>query len=243
MKTLGVIGGLGPAATSYFYERVIDMTDALIDQDHIDMMIISRPSVPDRTAYILDKDRENPYPHLKNIAETLADNGASIIAMPCITAHYFQSQLEQDCKVPVIDGIGETVSLIKAAGYRRIGIMATEGTINSRLFQKAIEQAGLEAIIPDDIHEKMVMELIYDYVKAGKNADMDMFGTVVSGLLNDGAEIIILGCTELSVIKKMNNIGDGFIDVIDVISRKSVLECGKLKEEYMNLLKPADKNS
>ena len=99
-KVLGVIGGMGPIATSFFMELVIKMTDASSDQEHLDMIIYNIPSIPDRTSYILDHNRQNPLPVILDIARKLEEQGAEFLAMPCCTAHYFQKELETSIRKP-----------------------------------------------------------------------------------------------------------------------------------------------
>lgn len=236
MKKLGVIGGLGPMATAYLMELIINMTDASTDQEHIDMTILSRPSVPDRTAFILGKSSESPLDALLNMKMTLETLGVDIIALPCITAHYFGNKLDNEGTVPVIDGIDETISELKKAGVTKCGIMATDGTIESQLFQKRLEDAGIQYAVPSKVMQAKVMSLIYDNVKSGHEINMNDFNGVSDELRENGAEVIILGCTELSIIKRDKEIGAGYIDVIDAIARKAVLACGKLKEEYTDII-------
>lgn len=236
MKKLGIIGGLGPMATAYLMELIINMTDANTDQEHIDMTILNRPSVPDRTAYILGKSAESPLEALIDMKKTLENLGIDVIALPCITAHYFGDMLENEGQVPVIDGIGETIAELKIAGITKCGIMATDGTIESQLFQNRLSEAGIEYVVPSTAMQVKVMSLIYDNVKSGKAINMDDFGEVSKELRDNGAEVIILGCTELSIIKRDKEIGSGYIDVIDAIARKAVLSCGRLKQEYERII-------
>lgn len=236
-KTLGVIGGLGPIATSYFMELIIKMTDAETDQEHLDMIIYNCPSIPDRTSYILDKTKPNPLPPIINIGKTLVNGGAEYIAIPCITAHYFYDTLAKEISVPIIDIVTETVKHLKENGISRVGIMATDGTVTSGLFQKALEKEGLEAVLPSEKGQKYVMDLIYRCVKAGKPIDMEKFTSVKAELKNLGADAVILGCTELSLIKRDYQIGAGFIDAMEVLARQSILKCGgSIKAEYNCLI-------
>ena len=117
-KILGVIGGLGPLATAYFMELVIQMTDARVDQEHLPMIVYNMPMIPDRTAYILDNSKENPFPMMLEIGEELSRREVACIAIPCITAHYFMGGLQAGLKVPVINGVEETVAHLKANGIR-----------------------------------------------------------------------------------------------------------------------------
>ena len=232
-EILGVIGGLGPGATAHFMNLVIDMTDVKTDQEHLPMIVYNMPFIPDRTAYILDNTKENPLPKMLEVGKTLCAQGVSRIAVPCVTAHYFMDELEAGVDVPLINGVRETVAYLKEQGIAKVGIMATDGTIRSGIFHKELEKQGLVAIAPSAGAQKDVMHLIFNNVKAGKPAEMDRFFTTTKDLREQGAQAIILGCTELSLIKRDEKIGPGFIDAMEVLARQSVLSCGKpLKKEY-----------
>ena len=236
-KLLGVIGGLGPIATAYFMELVIRMTDAAADQQHLDMIVYNCPSIPDRTSYILDHTKENPLPRMVEIGRRLQEQGAAYIAIPCITAHYFHADLTRELNVPVIHIVEETVAHLRENGIRRVGIMATDGTVTAGLFQRALEDAGMTAVTPSPARQADVMSLIYDNIKANLPADMDKFAAVERELRGNGAEAIILGCTELSLIKRDYAIGGGFIDAMEVLAQCAILRCGApLKPEYRCLI-------
>lgn len=236
-KVLGVIGGLGPIATAHFMELVIRMTDAAIDQEHLEMIIYNAPSIPDRTGYILDHTKPSPLAPIVKIGNTLAQQGADFIAIPCLTAHYFYDTLKKDIPVPIINGIESTVKHLQENGIRRVGIMATDGTVSTGLFNRVIENYGMTPVLPSAQRQKDVMSLIYDNIKANLPPDMNMFHAVRKQLQEDGAQAIILGCTELSLIKRDYPIGAGFIDAMEVLAQQSVLCCGgKLKEEYRQLI-------
>lgn len=236
-KTLGVIGGLGPLATAYFLELLIEMTDAKIDQEHLDAIIYNTPTTPDRTAHILDASAPDPLPKMLAVGQTLAQQGVSSIAIPCMTAHYFFSQLEAGISAPLINTLEETVMHLKENGIKKVGIMATDGSIRTGLFQQELARQGLEAVIPEKDAQKNVMHLIYQNVKAGKPAEMDKFFSAAENLRAQGAEAIILGCTELSLLKRDYPIGAGFIDAMEVLARQAILTCEKpLKQEYHCLI-------
>ena len=236
-QILGVIGGLGPIATAHFMALVTCMTDACTDQEHLEMIIHSAPSIPDRTAHILDDTKPSPLPRMVTIGRALADQGASRIAIPCITAHYFIEPLEAGIPVPLVNGVQETVAHLKANGVKTAGIMATDGTIQTGIFSRELESQGIAAVIPSKERQADVMSLIYDNVKAGVPLDMARFRAVGQELFASGAEAIILGCTELSLIKRDFDIGSGYIDAMEVLARSAVLACGKpLKPEYQSLI-------
>ena len=232
-KILGVIGGLGPIATAHFMELVINMTDVQTDQEHLPVIVYNMPFIPDRTAYILDNTKENPLPMMLTIGKALQEQGADCIAVPCVTAHYFMDTLEAGVSVPLINGVRETVAHLKENGIQKVGIMATDGTIQSGIFHKELEKQGLQPIAPLAAAQADVMHLIFNNVKAGKPAEMDRFLSATEDLRAQGAQAIVLGCTELSLIKRDEKIGAGFIDAMEVLARQSVLACNKpLKKEY-----------
>lgn len=236
-KRLGVIGGLGPLATAWFMELVIRMTDAQTDQQHLDMLIYNIPSIPDRTAYLLDSTKENPLPPMIRVGKTLAEQGAKCVAIPCITAHHFLPQLSQEIPIPIIDAVEETVKHLRQFGVSAAGILATDGTIATRLLQNALENQGIQAVLPDAEDQKDVMDLIYRDIKADRPVDIEKFRQVSNHLRQQGAQAIILGCTELSLIKREHSIGPGYIDALEVLAQQSVLRCGGvLKEKYRCLI-------
>jgi len=236
-KELGVIGGLGPLATACFIEMVVKMTDARTDSEHIPMIIYNKPDIPDRTKYILGKSRENPFSEMAEIGKKLVCQGADYIAIPCVTAYFFYQQLSREINVPIIDMIGETARYLKDNGIRRVGIMATDGTVKGGFLKKGLEEYGMEVVQPSPEGQQMLMEIIYNGIKASMPFAMEDFNTVKNELFKANAEVIILGCTELSVIHRDYDIGPGFLDAMEVLAQKSVLLCGgRLKKEYYNLI-------
>lgn len=236
MNRLGIIGGVGPMATAYFMELVTKMTQADTDQEHIDMIIYSRPSTPDRTKYILGESKESPLPAMIEVGKALVEQHATRIAIPCITAHYFHDELEKAIRVPIIHGIAETVQYLSERGYKSAGIMATDGTVRTGLFTEELQKKNMTAVYPDETGQAYVMDLIYRNVKAGKPVDMEKFQAVADELHRKGAEVILLGCTELSLIKRDYPLQAGFLDVMEVLAKCSVEECAALKEEYNELI-------
>ena len=201
------------------------------------MIIYNRPSIPDRTSYILDQSKPNPLPEMIRVGNTLARQGAKLIAIPCMTAHYFHRELTRYIEAPIVHAIHETAVHLKKHGITKAGIMATDGTIRSKLFQQELEKHGITPVIPGEKGQKCVMSVIYDDIKANRPAGMDKFDLAARDLREAGAQAIILGCTELSLVKRDYPIGAGYLDAMEVLARRCVLECGgRLKEEYQNLI-------
>ena len=236
MKKLGIIGGLGPMATAYFMRRIIEMTDAATDQENIEMVIYNVPSIPDRTGYILGQSKESPLPKIVELANKLERDNVDYIAMPCITAHYFHDQIADTVFVPVSNGIKETAAYLKAEGISKVGIMATDGTATLHLFDSVFKDYDITCIYPDTGCQKLVMSIIYDDVKAGRKVDMKDFELIKNQLLKEGAEVIILGCTELSIVKRDHDVGSNVLDIIDVLAQDCVKKCAKLRAEYEKLI-------
>lgn len=236
MNIIGIIGGLGPMATAYFLRLITQMTEAATDQEHIEVLIHSKPQIPDRTNYILGRSQKSPMPDMIVVGKKLAEQGANVLAIPCITAHYFQKEMEEAIGIPIINAIEETAEYLNARGIKKVGIMATDGTIESGIFQCALEEKGIEVVIPIKDDQKKVMYLIYENVKAGKKIDENVFQAVSEGLFKRGAQVVLLGCTELSLMKRDYNLRGAFLDVMEILARKAVLTCGKLKARYIELL-------
>ena len=225
-KKLGVIGGIGPAATAYFYDLLTRLPNASTDQEHIETFIISRPSIPDRTAYILDRSAESPIPMIIGAGRELAMMGADIIAIPCVTSHSFFEELSRGISVPLINMIKETADHVARAGVACAGLLATDGTIRSGLFSGELEARGVRTVVPSGHSQAVVMSLIYDDVKANRPVDIDRFLSAADELRAKGAETVVLGCTELSLIKRDFGLHAGYADALEVLARRALELCG-----------------
>ena len=231
MKKLGVIGGLGPMATAVFMKMVVEMTQARTDQEHIAMTIYNCPQIPDRTGYILGLTKEDPLPEMVRLGRRLAQDGAELIAVPCVTAGYFYARLAEQVDVPVIDIVREVRDCLKERGVACAGLMATSGTIEGGLFQEALAPV-CRLVLPDDQDQGELMHLIYDEVKANRPVEMGRFRQVAAHLREAGAQVILLGCTELSVVAENVGLGDEYLDLMRLMAKCAVKRCGRLKPEY-----------
>ncbi|MGL6106167.1 aspartate/glutamate racemase family protein [Romboutsia sp.] len=227
-KTVGVLGGLGPMATVYFYEMVVRMTEADKDQEHIDMVIVNKATTPDRTAYIIGESDENPCVDIIINAKKLENFGVDILAIPCNTAHYFYNEIQSSVNVPIVHMPRETAAYIKANGYKKVGILATRGTIKARVYQNICEEYNIEYEMLDEENQSLLMDIIYKDIKSGKAANMDNFRKIISYLQTLNCDCVILGCTELSILKNDNNLDDKFyIDSMDILAQKVIELSGK----------------
>lgn len=224
MKKLGVIGGMGPEATVHFLQKLIDFTPAKTDQEHIEVLCHSYPTIADRTAYILDKSKENPTNKLIEIGKELAGLGAEQIVLTCVTSYAFYDELSSKIEVPIIHVAKELVKDLKENKIDSIAILATEGTIKSGFLQQELLAEGIEPILPNETEQSYVMEWIYKYLKAKKQPNYDDIQNVCDSLSRTGAKALALACTELSMLDT-SKLGLKSVDLLDVLAKAAVREC------------------
>lgn len=207
---LGIIGGLGPLASCYLYEMITKKTNAIKDQDHLNIILLSHPSIPDRTKYILKESNNSPLPFLIEDAKLLEKLGVKMISIPCNTSCYFHKELQKEINIPINNLIKNTVKYIKEKNIKNVAILATKGTIKANLYQKELEKENINYITPN---QDKVMEIIYDYIKAGKEITKEKFNECIKNVQTD---TFILGCTELSLLKSKLNLPENFIDPLEI---------------------------
>lgn len=199
---VGVLGGMGPAATADFYAKLVRATPSVSDQGHIRTLIWSDPSIPDRTAALLS-DGPDPTPALVAGAFLLRNAGVSIIAVPCNTAHAFLAAVENEVGVPFVDMVESTALRIRSDYplVTRVGLLSTTGTRQTLLYDRALRRQGLDPLVPSESSQERYVTKAINRVKAGL---VDAYTTrlVTSAtreLIAAGAELIIAGCTELPI--------------------------------------------
>ena len=227
-KRLGVIGGMGPEATSFYYARVIAHTAASCDQDHIDMVILNHASMPDRTEAIRTGEEQPFLDAIREDVKALEALGCANIAIPCNTSHYFLPKIQAMTSVPVINMVEESAKAIRRRfpEAKRVGILATDGTIAAGTYHRALEEEGLIPVVPSGERQRDVMSLIYDDIKAGDHGDRHKFDRVYAELEEQGCDVVLLACTELSVFKEYYHLPENCLDAMDVLVRESVKRSG-----------------
>ena len=220
-KMVGILGGMGPEATVSLFNRIVEKTPALRDQDHIKIIIYNNPTIPDRTQSILH-DGKSPLPMLKQGARFLERSGADFIAIPCNSAHYYLDKIRGSVNIPVMDMINETALIIRE---NKVGLLATDGTVQIGLYHKACINRGIEIITPSMDEQKRVMQVIYD-VKAGKDKLplKREIAELLGNLQKRGAEALVLGCTELSLVLTQSEDGLPVYDALDILAQTIVKE-------------------
>ena len=224
-KTVGIIGGMGPGATALLFQKIIDHTDAKMDADHIHILIDNRPSIPDRTAAILNRD-DTPVRKICESGKRLEEMGAELIAIPCNTSHYFYPYIQENLDVPVINMLEETAKECKKLGFASVGVLATTGTKNTGIYEQALSAQGLQTIYPDEAGQEVLMSIIYDYVKAGKPVTGEIFKEQLEDMESKGAQAFVLGCTELPIVFSDGDMGRRFLDSLDILAKKTVEMAG-----------------
>lgn len=196
-KVIGIIGGMGPLATADLFSKIINNTKANCDQAHLRVCIDSNTNIPDRTAALLHGG-DDPTEELVKSAKRLESIGAEVLIMPCNTAHNFYDPIAANVEIPVLHMIALTRDALKSRGVKRAALLATDGTIQTGIYQRTFEGSGIELLTPEGDAQKAVMGVIYDGVKAGKmDYDVSAFRATIEDMLARGAETLILGCTEL----------------------------------------------
>jgi aspartate racemase len=223
---LGVIGGVGPAATIDFMDKIIRHTKASRDQEHIRMVVEHNPQIPDRTAYLVSGGPDPTIP-LYAACKRLEANGADLIAIPCNTAHAFLDHFQHCLTIPIVNMLVETVETIRqqCADASVVGLLATSGTLQSRVYQELLEQADYDLLVPDEQHQEILMDVIFGEkgIKAGftKGACLRDFHRVIKHVADRGADALILGCTELPLLELPRKCVT-ILDPTDILARKCV---------------------
>ncbi len=225
-QRLGILGGMGPQATQDFYQRILDRTDAACDQEHLPTLILSDTAMPDRTAAILGGDAEGCYQRLRSDAKMLERGGCTVLAIPCNTSHYFADRLQSELSIPLIHMPRETVAVLARAGRKRVGILGTDGTIRTGVYQKECAAREIEAVSPPEPVQKTVMSIIYDEIKRGEKGSREKFAVIDRWLRASGCDGAILACTELSVYRTYHPLPEDYLDAMDVLAERCITACG-----------------
>jgi aspartate racemase len=230
---VGVVGGVGPAATVDFLSKIVRNTPASCDQDHIKLLIEHNPQIPDRTENLIGEGAD-PTVSLYATCKRLEDGGAGLIAIPCNTAHAFVERIQPYLGVPIVNMLRVTASYLRDAfpGLRDVGVLATSGTVESGVYRKALEAEGLRQVAPEPALQARVMEAIYGKhgVKAGFTTGQCQadISAAIEGLIAAGVGVIVLGCTELPLLlpdgefTSVSGARVRLVDPTDVLARRCV---------------------
>jgi len=221
MKRLGILGGMGPAASAEFVNRLIQQTPASCDQEHIPFVLWNEPRTPDRSTSIRNED-DRPLPYLLQGIQALKSVGCDVIVIPCNTAHYWYDELVK-FKVPIlhiVDSVADALHDINVTGT--IGIMGTQATIELGLYQNRL--TDWDCIVPSKEETDNIVQPAIDLIKAGDMVlSHNMLMSVVDSLINRGASAVVLGCTELPLaVKELEQNGIPLVNSIDSLVKKAI---------------------
>ena len=215
---------MGPDATVDFMAKVIALTDAERDQDHVRMLVDHNPHVPNRQAAIL-ADGEDPGPVLAEMASRLEASGADFLVMPCNTAYVFEEAIIAATKVPLISIIAESIAAVResAPDATAVGVLATDGCLQTGIYQSGIEAAGMTAVLPVAGEMEQIMVLI-NAIKAGNQGTAAGAGrkSLAEALITRGADAIIAGCTEIPLVLTDEMVKVPLVSSTDALALKTV---------------------
>lgn len=220
-KTVGILGGMGPAATVDLMARIIRLSPAKSDQDGIRMLVDNNPHVPDRNKAIA-KSGPSPAPVLAAMARGLEAQGADFLVMACNTAHAFRDSIVEAVTVPFVGMIAETVAAAKKlpSPPKQVALLAAAGCLDAGLYQNAFASAGIRTIVPEGQAREHFMRLLYG-IKAGDmgpsvRREMKELARQLIGL---GGEALIAGCTEVPLVLSQDDIDGPFINSTEKLAQ------------------------
>lgn len=224
---IGVVGGMGPEASNTFCSKLISMKKCSKDQENIPFFHYCNPKIPDRTKFILGEG-QNPIPELLHSCNIVENAGANFLVLPCNTAHYFLPELKKSINTPIIDMVSLTIKKIKQdmPSVQKVGVLSTTGTIQAKVYEEKLNQLGIETIKPDSFYqESFVMEAIYGTkgIKSGKKKlGRTLLTNAVEHLISNGAQAIILGCTEIPLVLKQKDFIIPFYEPMEITVSKII---------------------
>jgi len=215
-KTVGIIGGMGPEATVDLMQRIIDLTPATDDIDHIHCLVDNNPKVPSRIKALIDGDGEDPGPCMADMGRRLESWGADFLAIPCNTAHYYYDAVQNAVTIPVLHLIDLVTNHVKShfPDHDKVGILASPAVSMTGLYANRLETLGIQDVWPDPFYQDLLLSVIKQ-VKKGDTGSrvMDEYKQVCENFIDKDVNLAIIACTELSALG-----GDLPIKTIDAVN-------------------------
>jgi len=226
-KTVGVLGGMGPEATVDLMQRVIDATPAKDDVDHIRMLVDNNPKVPSRIKALIDGTGESPVPCMIDMARGLENQGADFLVIPCNTAHHYYSDVADAVDIPVINLIELTSRHCKREqpDLRRVGLLASTALQQIHLYEPWFKQHGVQVLYPRPQNQLAVMDLIRAVKAKQQNSEQILaYNSAAEDLQEQGAECLVIACTELSIIGDRLRVSLPVYDASELLAKTIVRE-------------------
>jgi len=230
-KVIGILGGLGPEATVFVFQKILEHTPASKDQDHLRIFIDNNPKIPERLPAILGTGPD-PVPMMVSSGQALAKAGAEFIIIPCVSAHYFLPELCRKITLPILSMLDVAAKEIKASqpAIRTVGLLAAEGTMEVGLFQSRLSDEGIQTIIPEGNDRFEVQSYIFKIKDTRSKHDRHeisrKFGEIGKSLIDRGAEAILIGCTEISMVVEPESFEVRGFDALTILAKAAILEAG-----------------
>lgn len=222
-KIIGVLGGMGPQATVDFYRRLIFLAqkefDARSNKD-FPFILIFNISPPD----IISGKNRKASPFLEEGVKKLEEGEADFIAIPCNTAHVFINELRKTVAIPILSIIEETVKAVRNKGLKRVGILGTKTTIKEGIYQEKLEKFKIKSIVPEKTDLKQLVEIISRVIaRERREGDKDFILALIDKMVNQGAQGIILGCTEIPLIIKQEDVNVPIFDTLEILAKACLI--------------------
>lgn len=217
LKTIGVLGGMGPAATASFMQRIIDLTLAEDDAQHVPLLVDMNPQIPSRISAIMDGTK-NPGPTLARMAKDLESAGAQALVMPCNTAHFYAETIEQAVDFPFLNMLTlSAAKLRQEMGSCKVGMLASPLTDDIGIFRNAFAPFDLEVIFPKDANH--VLSIIRKIKSNGLSNEMDwQLSELGKELQDNGVDCLLIGCSEFSLLQDRLRANLPVFDTVDILA-------------------------
>jgi aspartate racemase len=222
--TVGVLGGMGPAATVDFMAKVLTSSQGRRDQDGVRLIVDNNPGVPDRNAAVAGTG-PSPAPVLAGMAQGLERAGAQFLVMVCNAAHAFEAEVRQATTLPFVSIVEETCAEVLRGqrDVRRVGVLAAAGALDARLYETAFARHGVEVLVPTGDARQQFMRLLYR-IKAGDLGPevRARMKACADELALRGAESIVAGCTEVPLVLSRHELAMPLVNSTDVLAKRTV---------------------
>lgn len=226
MKRLGILGGMGPEAAIDLQLKILRLTPATKDQEHLPVVVWNVPQIPDRTAAIIGSGT-SPVDAMEQGIQALEKMGAQQIVIACNTAHHWYDALQNKTAIPILH-IADAVHVAlsgSAETIRCVGLMATPGTVSSGFYAERLASLGVQLVVPNPASQQALSKAI-GLLKSGQHdAAARIVDQVAQELLDLGAQRLILGCTELPLVAEKLSTQHLCIDATVALARAAVMAC------------------
>ena len=196
MRKVGILGGMGPEATALLFQRIVAGTPAQDDCAHIPLLIDNDPLIPSRIAHLIEGNGVDPTAHLCRMAQNLEAADCSALAMPCNTAHHYAAAIQDSVGIPLLNMVQQTSAVLGAMGVQRVGMFTSPALKATGVYEKFFVRHGLKGIFPAE--DAATLGLIRA-IKAGQSPDLSVMAAILDELKNSGSEVVLVGCSELSL--------------------------------------------